>query len=197
MRALVDNASTEISWHGLVEPYEDTVRIYDVLVYPQVATAVTVEADDDNNAYVSWLDDLPDAQFNQVRMQGHSHVNMGTSPSGTDINFYETLLEHVKDFYIFMILNKAGSVFVEYYDIANNVVYETADIELVKEIQGFDYRAWYNEQSQRYVTLRTSFSYKPATATKTKGKSKSSHFVQDHLDDDSYWNHYNRSGGSY
>ena len=40
---------------------------------------------------------------------GHSHVNMGTSPSSVDLNHQEEILRMLgdNDFYIFMIWNKS------------------------------------------------------------------------------------------
>lgn len=126
MQALTRQCSTEIAAHGVVEKLDaQRYLIKDILVYPQKVTAATVAATDD---YGPWLMELPDDTFNHLRFQWHSHVNMGTSPSGVDDNWYETLLKDVEDFYIFMITNKRNEHFINVYDVTENLIYETSDI---------------------------------------------------------------------
>ena len=151
MKALVDNHTIEIAWHGIVSRLEiDKFIIEDILVYPQTASATTVESDDD--LYPLWLDELDDNDFNNIRMQGHSHVNMGVTPSAVDTDFYETLIQHISDYYIFLIMNKKGAIWINLYDIGENVVYETKDINLI--IEGFDYASWAEDQYDEDVHRR-------------------------------------------
>ena len=126
MQALTRQCSTEIASHCVVEKLDaQHYLIKDILVYPQKVTAATVAATDD---YGPWLMELPDDTFNHLRFQWHSHVNMNTSPSGVDDNWYETLLKDVEDFYIFMITNKRNEHFINVYDVTENLIYETSDI---------------------------------------------------------------------
>lgn len=130
MRALVEEFKTEIGWHGLARRGENEGEYYldDIIVYPQVVTGATVTPD--QVKYQNWLYDLPDEDFNKVRFQGHSHVNMGTSPSGTDRTYYQSILEQCSDdmFYIFAILNKKGERHIEIFDLAINTIFDTSDI---------------------------------------------------------------------
>lgn len=129
MQTLTKQCSTEVAAHGVVERLDaQHYLIKDILVYPQKVTAATVAATDD---YGPWLMDLSDDVFNNLRFQWHSHVNMGTSPSGVDDNWYETLLKDVEDYYIFMITNKRDECFVNVYDVAENLIYETSDITVI------------------------------------------------------------------
>lgn len=133
MFALVDNFNTEIAWHGLARrDDEGKYTITDVVVYPQVVTGATVNTDQEK--YQMWLYELPDEVFPQVRAQCHSHVNMSTSPSGTDTNYYDQIVEQLgdEDFYIFMILNKRRDIFVNIYDKKYNVMYESKDVTVSK-----------------------------------------------------------------
>ena len=129
MRTLVEGINTEVAWHGTV--FRDGLHfmVTDIIVYPQLVTGTTVESDDAE--YSKFLDTLPDETYNAIRLQGHSHVNMGVTPSSTDWSYYEELVAHVPDFYVTMITNKANAVWAEIYDITNNIVYETADIKLI------------------------------------------------------------------
>lgn len=133
METLIKNFDKEVAWHGVasrVEGAENVFIISDILVYPQEVTAATVVTD--QQEYENWLINLPDDQFNNLRMQGHSHVNMPVSPSATDLNHQEEILGQLDDdmFYIFMIWNKRFNSNCRIYDMKHNVMYEDKDIEV-------------------------------------------------------------------
>ena len=110
MQTLIREFDKEVAWHGVAERCEekDTYLISDILVYPQEVTGSTVTTD--QNEYEMWLMKQEDDVFNNIRMQGHSHVNMSTSPSSVDLNLYDGILSQLDSdmFYIFMIYNKRG-----------------------------------------------------------------------------------------
>lgn len=129
MMALVNHFSSEIAWNGLVNRISDTeFEIYDIVVYPQTVTGATVSTD--QARFEEWLDTLSDEDFAHRRMQGHSHVNMGVTPSGTDISDQERLVSNLRkdDYYIILIWNKREEYSIWVYDMAQNVVYDNADI---------------------------------------------------------------------
>lgn len=133
-QALVDGFNNEVAWHGLAYRGEDESKdeyyITDILVYPQEVTGATVTTD--QKKYQDWLMSQEDNIFNNVRMQGHSHVNMGVSPSGVDENLYESILAQLDDtmFYIFQIWNKKGDKTCKVYDLAKNIMFDTADCDI-------------------------------------------------------------------
>ena len=132
MQALVRECDKEVGWHGvarrLEEPGKDAYLIEDIFVYPQMVTGATITTN--QKEYEAWLNKLPDEVFNNMRMQGHSHVNMGVSPSGTDISLYERTLQQVEDtmFQIFLIWNKRNEHHIKIYDMEKNILFETGDI---------------------------------------------------------------------
>lgn len=130
MMLYVRDTSTEIAWHGTVKRHGKNVfQITDVMLYPQTVTGATVNTDQDK--YNEWIQDLDDDTHNSMRFQGHSHVNMGVTPSGTDMTFYNDILQVLpnNDFYIFMIMNKQGNMTLLIYDLAENIIYENEDID--------------------------------------------------------------------
>ena len=153
---LVKEFSTEVSWHCLVEhpAGTDAYLIYDVLVFPQEVTSTTTNGTD--GEYEMWLATLPDDQFNKCRCHMHSHVNMGTTPSGTDENYYSNLMTQVTDFYITMIINKKGEYHLRFYDKENNIVY--MDMELIVCFEdGTPLITWFNSvkdvvKEKKYVS---------------------------------------------
>ena len=140
MQTLIREFDKEVAWHGLAyrgeDPTKDEYTITDILVYPQEVTGATVTSDQEK--YQSWLMEHDDEVFNNIRMQGHSHVNMSVTPSSVDLALYEKILEQLDDtmFYIFLIYNKSGSKTYMIYDMAKNVLFETADVTV--EIIGDD-----------------------------------------------------------
>jgi hypothetical protein len=138
--ALVDQCDSEIGWHGIVERKDNKFLIKDILVYPQTVTGATVTVDDEEYS-LNWLQKLDDETFNALRMQGHSHVNMPTSPSGTDMDTYKKILDTLSDddYYIFMIVNKRGTLWINIYDNKNNVIFEKNCAIFLKDIQNIHY----------------------------------------------------------
>ncbi len=132
MQALVKNFDKEVAWHGVAyrdeDPTVDAYYITDILVYPQEVTGATVNTD--QSEYQTWLMNHDDDVFNNIRMQGHSHVNMGTTPSSVDCSLYERILDQLDDsmFYIFLIYNKRGEKTYKIYDMAKNILFETGDV---------------------------------------------------------------------
>ena len=127
MTALVAEADVEVAWHGIINRTETGFIVEDIVIYPQIASAVTVESDD---SYGPWLSTLSDENFNRLRLQGHSHVNMEATPSSVDYAHQELLVKDIKDYYIFMIVNKRGNMWVQIYDIEKGFIYEHSEIEI-------------------------------------------------------------------
>lgn len=128
MTNLVATNSKEVAWHGLVAKQENAYVIYDILVYPQKIAATTVDADE--KEYTQWLMRRHE-YISDIRMQGHSHVNMPVSPSGTDTKYYAELVSQVEDYYIFIIINKTWDMYIRFYDVTNGIMYTDLPIEVL------------------------------------------------------------------
>lgn len=139
IKSLVDEFDTEVQWHGLVRRVsESEFNIYDIIVPPHSVTGSTVTSD--YKAYQDWLFNLDDETFNALKFHGHSHVNMGCSPSSIDTKYRhdvvtqlpspEMCVDGTDSFYIFLIFNKKGEWTGEVYDVTNNALYETKEISL-------------------------------------------------------------------
>lgn len=150
MYTLVERCATECAWHGIVTTNETRTEftIHDIVTYPQKITAATVDIDDEE--YEAWHQALNDEHYNNLRLQGHSHVNFGCTPSGTDTALYKEMLQALQadSFYIFMITNKKYQSWWNIYDLANNVIYDCNDIEL--SIENFNPEDWYTDQTKNF-----------------------------------------------
>lgn len=167
--ALVEQCKDEIAWNGTVTYDEEsnTYFIEDIFVFPQIVTKATAESTDD---YGIWLSQFSDEEFSKLRFHGHSHVNMGVSPSGTDMTFQENLINTVQDFYIFAIYNKRGDFNVWIYDKVKNLVYETKDIYYDSEAT--EVIVWADEMIKNFVTTKSYASTTTTYTTKDKDKDK-------------------------
>lgn len=133
MIALIQDSDKEVAWHGVAHRAGDRVGEYvisDILVYPQEVTGATVNTD--QAEYEMWLMEQEDDVFNNIRMQGHSHVNMPTSPSGTDLEHQAKIVQQLEGdmFYIFMIWNKHFKYTAKIYDLKINTLFEPGDISI-------------------------------------------------------------------
>lgn len=146
MLALVQNTTKEIAWHmEVTKTNKNTFCITEIHVYPQTVTNSTVDTDD--TKYSMWIGDLPDEVFNNLKGQGHSHVNMQVNPSGVDTDYYTKLLKNVKSgFYLFLIMNKRLDIHLMLVDIDKNTIYEDNDIEFIIASSNYNENKWHKEQ---------------------------------------------------
>ncbi len=167
--ALVDEFSDEVAWHGIAyrgdDEGADDYIIDDIMVYPQEVTGSTVTTDQEK--YQNWLYQQEDEVFNNIRMQGHSHVNMGVTPSSVDETLYERILDQLEGdmFYIFMIWNKKGDKTIRIYDFGKNILFETKDVDV--EIIGVDIEDFVKESKEQVVKK----AYKTGVSTTSNKKS--------------------------
>lgn len=132
MTALLREFSKEVAWHGVasrVDGEENAYVVSDIMVYPQTVGPATVDMDE--VAYSKWIVDHDgDERFQSIYFQGHSHVNMPTSPSGTDEKHQEEIISQLgpDDFYIFVIYNKALNRHIRIFDMKKNRMYDNEDV---------------------------------------------------------------------
>lgn len=138
--ALITEFDSEVGWHGTVSRInDDEFLIEDIFVYPQSVTGCTVNTD--QMEYTNWLHGLDDDTFNKTRMHGHSHCNMGVSPSGVDDKHRQQLVDQLNGdmFYIFTIWNKSLNTHTLLYDMKRNRLYDNDEIFIkVREDEGMD-----------------------------------------------------------
>ena len=191
-KELVKNNSNEIGWHGIVTRKNNTFIIRDIIVFPQVVTSATVNPD--QIKYQEWLMSQPDDIFPNIRMHGHSHVNMPTHPSGTDMAYREAILTMLgkDDFYIFMILNKRDEVEISIYDLATNFIYETADIQIEVMLSKQTTLKSFIKEASAQTTMYSPPSYITPTNYVTPAGYKV--YDEDAMTGEAYYNNYRNTG---
>lgn len=123
----------EIGWHFLTKKEEDNFICYDIKVYPQTVTSVTVDTDQEE--YEKWFNEQPDEVVCNMKGHCHSHVKMATNPSGRDLGDQEKIVKQLTSdsYYIFMIVNKNLNYWIRIYDMTKNIMYDSEDIDVVIE----------------------------------------------------------------
>ena len=113
MYHLVDLSSKEISWLGTVEEINNKdFLIKEIFLFKQEVTHTTTEIGTEGLTEVATeiMNSRPDGVdiVNSLRFWGHSHVNMGTSPSHQDESQMSLFEENGCEYFIRGILNKNG-----------------------------------------------------------------------------------------
>lgn len=128
---IVDHESMEIGWFGTVDhdPKSNTYVVTDIFITEQKRNGATCEqsAKGLNELTYEIIRDLSLSseekrnRLNTFNFWGHSHVNMGVSPSCEDIANAKRFAG--KDFLITGIFNKKGDVRLDFWDFKNNLHY--------------------------------------------------------------------------
>jgi len=174
IQTLVMGYDKEVGWFCTVERIAKfTYRIKDVLIYPQYSNGTYVEDGIDNplagNEWEmrDWIDSLPDDIFNERRGQGHSHVNMGVTPSGTDTSYWKTFAEtnaraDINRYTVTMIINKKMDMMWWVFDADEKIEFKNSDIDVAIEVEEGVTNSEYFKASKELVkdmTLRGSTTF--------------------------------------
>ena len=119
MEMYCDLSEGEIGWLGFVEKYEGVgFLITDCVLLKQEVHATTTEIDP--MALIEFWNQTPPEQQSKIKIWGHSHVNMSTTPSGQD----DSQMEYFKDgnkWFIRLITNKKREYHIDIYDYENGL----------------------------------------------------------------------------
>ena len=168
---LITSFNTEVAWHGVGRRVSgSTFLITDILIYPQTVTGGNVNMDP--VSYAEWIcKNAEDERFDNIIMQGHSHVNFSTTPSQVDKMHQEEILNMLGDdngFYIFVIWNKKNDNYMCIYDYENNTMYEDGDIEYKVVDDSLDLDAFVKE-AREFVKVKSTAATTALTGTSYGG----------------------------
>lgn len=122
----VQECSDEIGWMGTAYMEGREITIKDVYLFDQEVHSTTTEITPEGlSNFAMELMQQPDGVevWNNLKMWGHSHVNMGITPSGQDDLQMEKFKEGGHDWFIRLIANKKGDMKLDFYDYANGLIF--------------------------------------------------------------------------
>lgn len=109
----------EIGWLGFVKKFPGIgFLITDVVLLKQEVHSTTTEIDP--AALLDFWGETPVEQQADIKLWGHSHVNMSPTPSGQD----DSQMDYFKDgndWFVRLITNKKGDMNITIYDYANGI----------------------------------------------------------------------------
>jgi hypothetical protein len=137
MDLIIHSVTTEIGWLGFVERLADSeYLVTDVFIPKQEVNGGTCEITEEG--LVEMANEILDGEdgvvkMNQLRLWGHSHANMGTSPSGQDSDQMKIFTKNVDDFFIRLIANKRGDYNFTIFEYDRNLITEEAPSQTVTD----------------------------------------------------------------
>lgn len=135
MNEYIEQCSLEIGWLGCAERLENGIYISDVFLFKQEVHSATTEITTEglNEFAMELMNTCEDGMeiWNNMRVWGHSHVNMPTSPSGQDDKQIEVFMENDNDFFIRIIGNKKGELRIDLYDFKVGIQYSELPYDVI------------------------------------------------------------------
>lgn len=155
---IVSKCAKEVGWLGLVEKHGNDYWVTEVFIPEQEVTSVTTEIEAEAMAALAmWMMDN-DRDPSQMYYWGHSHVNMGVSPSGQDETQLEEYL-HNCNVFIRGIYNKKGDSKVDIFDTEAGVVHQCVDNYPEHALLSDELRKRLDKELKDNVTDAPAYSY--------------------------------------
>ena len=128
MKTYVDECFDEIGWLATVEELgKGLYLIKDTFLFKQQVHGTTCEITTDGLTEFAnelLMQENGVETWNEIRCWGHSHVNMGVSPSSQDDKQMEVFEGCGHDFFIRLIANKKGELELTLYDYKTGLIYK-------------------------------------------------------------------------
>lgn len=119
MELYCDLSEGEIGWLAFVEKFDDQgFLITDCALLKQEVHSTTTEITAEG--LLEFWNAVAPEKHNQIKLWGHSHVNMSVNPSGQD----DAQMDYFKDgnpWFIRLITNKKREYYIDIYDYANGI----------------------------------------------------------------------------
>lgn len=121
---IVKMSNKEVGWLGFVEREGNTLLVQDVYLFRQQVGATTCEITPEGiDEMITELlqKEHGDYIVENLKLWGHSHVNMGTTPSSQDVLQLSQFEDNGNDWFLGVIVNKKGSFNFTYIDYVNGI----------------------------------------------------------------------------
>lgn len=130
MRSFVRNCDKEIGWLALCTKKENEYYIYETIICDQEVSGTTTDLHEkglqsvaENLIHTGRIGEL-----DNVRCWGHSHVNMGVTPSFQDNETFEEYYTQCEDYFIRIIMNKKNEYRADLADYPSGLIYKNLEL---------------------------------------------------------------------
>lgn len=186
MKLYVDKCTNEVGWLGTAYKVDKNKQTYymidDVFLFDQETHATTTEITPEGlSQFAEELLNQKDGMeiWNNMKVWGHSHVKMGTTPSGQDDHQMDTFAKNGHDWSIRIIANQHGSMRLDLYqyelgiiysDIPWERAYSPEELEIAKQIEALQKQlSFLNEDKEKTLDLYISEEIKVKVRPKNYG----------------------------
>lgn len=134
MQELVEQSSIEVGWLCEVEKADKNNYYVSAIHIPtQKAHASTTEIETEGlleitNELLALEDGME--RINNIRLWGHSHVNMTPAPSGQDQQQMKLFVDNGCDYFFRLICNKQGIMKIDFFNYKDGLVYSDINYEI-------------------------------------------------------------------
>mgnify|MGYP005838547743 CR=1 FL=1 len=142
IETIVDICNDEVGWLGVVKQKKPNEYLIEkILITKQEVHSSTCEMMPEGLHELADILDIE--ELGCLKFWGHSHHDMGVSPSSQDNEQAESLVESSEDIFIRGIFNKKGEVGLSFYDKRNKIIID--DIPFTIDIGIDDYEKYKKE----------------------------------------------------
>lgn len=136
----VSECPDEIGWLGTAthDDSENTYSIHDVYLFKQQVHATTTEIKPEGlELFATEILQEPNGVeiWNNIRMWGHSHVNMGLTPSAQDNKQMQEFSEIGQEWFIRLIANKKGELCVDLFHYTKGLYFTNVPWEILEDLE--------------------------------------------------------------
>jgi proteasome lid subunit RPN8/RPN11 len=128
IRAIVDQHDSEVGFYAFVDRRDDNSFFIRDVYYPKhdLVSGATCEISPEGQTdlMVSLVEKDREDDIVNLKVWGHSHVNMGVTPSGQDHNQAVDMAKSNGDYIVRLIVNKRREIGISIYDYANNLIFD-------------------------------------------------------------------------
>lgn len=191
MANIVSICEKEVGWLGTAtrDVENNSIFVHDVFLFEQEVSSVTCDITEEGlNEFANHVLQQENGMdiLNNIKLWGHSHVNMGVTPSQTDNEQMEIFADN-NDWFLRLIANKSGELSIDMYNYEHNIVIH--DISWNLYIAEFEETyEFIEEEIKNKVKEQNYFTSYVSTPNKKNKKDKDDNItsLQDYCEDYGY-----------
>jgi hypothetical protein len=159
MQLYVQGCADEIGWLGTAYKVGKDVHINNVYLFHQDVHSTTTEITPTGLAtFGENILSNPDVDgmeiWNNLKMWGHSHVNMACMPSAQDDKQMVTFAESGHDWFVRLIANKKGDMRIDLYDYTIGVAYNDLPWTITPSAQEQEYINYISQLEKEIIRIK-------------------------------------------